>query len=100
MANVGVVRNMIGQCSLQCSNTANKFCAGLFAGLSSSGMRTPAGPSVTAVLQSAGWGSTSPAKRIPKALPAGAVGQQLAEYEALLPAEPDDCVGAPVVSPE
>ena len=54
---------------------------------------------MTAVLQSAGWGATSPAKRIPKALPSQPVGRQLADYEALLPAQQDDIVGAPVVSP-
>lgn len=62
--------------------------------------RTLAGPAVTRVLQSAGWGTTSPAKRTPKAAASTpAPGQRLAEYEALLPAEHDDLAGAPVVSP-
>ncbi len=69
------------------------------AGTSGQGDRTPAGQAVTAVLQSAGWGTTSPAKRIPKALPSQAAGRQLADYEALLPADQDDFAGAPVVSP-
>jgi len=55
---------------------------------------------VKAVLQSAGWGTTSPAKRVPKALPSEAVGRQLADYEALLPAEQDEQASAPVISPE
>ena len=58
-----------------------------------------AGPAVTQVLQSAGWGTTSPAKRTPKAAPTPARGQRLADYEALLPAEHDDLAEAPAVSP-
>ena len=69
------------------------------AGPSGQGPRSPAGPSVTAVLQSAGWGVTSPAKRIPKALPANQEGRQLADYEAMLPAQPHQSPGAPVISP-
>ncbi len=57
---------------------------------SGGGDRSPAGRAVKAVLQSAGWGTTSPAKRVPKALPSEAVGRQLADYEALLPAEQDE----------
>lgn len=64
------------------------------------GDRSPAGRAVKAVLQSAGWGTTSPAKRVPKALPSEAVGRQLADYEALLPAEQDEQASAPVISPE
>lgn len=61
--------------------------------------RSPAGPSVTAVLRSAGWGTTSPAKRIPKALSGNNGGRQLADYEAMLPAEQNHSPGAPVISP-
>ncbi|KAL0033080.1 hypothetical protein WJX79_001998 [Trebouxia sp. C0005] len=67
---------------------------------SGGGNRSPAGRAVKAVLQSAGWGTTSPAKRVPKALPSEAVGRQLADYEALLPAEQDEQASAPVISPE
>ncbi|DBB04699.1 TPA: hypothetical protein ACH3X1_012753 [Trebouxia sp. C0004] len=67
---------------------------------SGGGDRSPAGRAVKAVLQSAGWGTTSPAKRVPKALPSEAVGRQLADYEALLPAELDEQASAPVISPE
>jgi len=67
---------------------------------SGGGDRSPAGRAVKAVLQSAGWGTTSPAKRVPKALPSEAVGRQLADYEALLPAEQDEQASAPVISPE
>lgn len=69
------------------------------AGPSGQSARSPAGPSAAAVLQSAGWGVTSPAKRIPTALPADQEGHQLADYESMLPAQQNHPPGAPVISP-
>lgn len=63
--------------------------------------------SVAAVLESAGWGATSPDKRVTppqKSVQAAngnlAASRHLADYEAMLPAQPQPARTVPIVSPE
>lgn len=56
--------------------------------------------SVAAVLESAGWGTTSPAKRVtPPHKDAQGASRHLADYEALLPAQQQPTRTVPMASP-
>lgn len=71
-----------------------------FAGPSEQALTPNRRHSVAAVLESAGWGATSPDKRVtPPQKAAQAASRHLADYEAMLPAQPQPARAVSLASP-